>query len=478
MHPMTTVPHRERITPTTCLGIDLQAGTLTVVCGQRNWGRTMRYQTVAVDHPLDHAVALGLSASTWSAGCLRPFEALTLRLASPLTDPDKAAKILPSLLDVQLPFPIETCAWQSVDLRRKPDRTLEALIVATQTVTLQQRMEQYQQAGCDPAFMDHEALALWTQSIETLPPETDRVRILLALFSDHTSVIVGQGAQFRNAQSFRSALVPAPSDASPNSEQETAQGLAERIRRFLCLEIPAGSTCHWCVCGNRAQNKSASLALYEALAADWPGPLMMHAEPETFLARALCARALTQGALRCNVRPADIMHPALRALHSRTWLRPAGLIAGAALLLLMASITYRWQTAQRLNQVKQEVPRLATDLAPGAHLTYGREYEEVRKVWDRQSQQRAPWLTRTAPPLTSTLGALIQAAKENRATLISLQLSRTNAVMTGAVTNGNDSEALSMAIRALGFHVKLERLNVDPDQAPIRFTLTAEGRTP
>ena len=81
----------------------------------------------------------------------------------------KAEKVFPSLLDIQLPFPLEDCLYQFVEFRRTSEGMVSALVCAARREAIQACLDRYQAQGADPMLLDHEGLALWTQSLVEWP---------------------------------------------------------------------------------------------------------------------------------------------------------------------------------------------------------------------------------------------------------------------------------------------------------------------
>ncbi|MDP2989771.1 MAG: hypothetical protein Q8O57_04305, partial [Kiritimatiellota bacterium] len=103
------MPFRPRV----CYGVTLAGGVAVTVRAWCSSGGTVRQ---AVLTPGESAQSGGVTA-----GCLAVQESLTLWLNSPLASRAKAETVLPALLDIQLPFPVEDCLYQFVEFRRTPE---------------------------------------------------------------------------------------------------------------------------------------------------------------------------------------------------------------------------------------------------------------------------------------------------------------------------------------------------------------------
>ncbi|MBU0714687.1 MAG: hypothetical protein KJ964_04965, partial [Verrucomicrobia bacterium] len=421
------MPFRPRV----CYGVTLSGGVAVTVRAWRSSGGTVRQAVLtpgetAVRRPpgsagvshrsgLAKGEALPPSPGLWrtsrpgesaggpaesahsggvTVGCLAVQESLTLWLNSPLVSRAKAEKVLPSLLDIQLPFPVEDCLYRFVEFRRTPEGTVSALVCAARREAIQACLERYQVQGTDPMLLDHEGLALWTQSLVERPAEPRRHRVLICLANDHVTLVIGCGERYGNAHSlqmpachesldFARDLESVERQASPESAEGRSASdgdLVNRLQLILHAGLPVGVGVQWLFCDARTGEAAVVDMLHRSLTLVWPGPLTLIEEPASFLARALCARALKRGPLRCNLRQQAFTHRAvLRAADGRARAAAVGILI-AGILLAGFSLTSRLLGERRLNRVKSEIAAVAGELAPGVTIPYGREIPEVQKA--------------------------------------------------------------------------------------------------
>lgn len=406
------------------------------------------------------------SADGVTVGCLAVQESLTLWLNSPLTSRAKAEKVLPSLLDIQLPFPVEDCLYRFVEFRRTPEGTVSALVCAARREAIQACLERYKAQGADPMLLDHEGLALWTQSLLECPAEPGRHRVLICLADDHTTFVIGCGERYGNAHSLQMA-------ASPTA----AVDLVNRLQLILHADLPESAGVQWLFCGVRAAEAAVIDALYRPLAVVWPGPLTVTKDPAAFLARALCVRALKRGPLRCNLRRQSFTHLAVRrAADERARAAAVGILV-AGILLIAFSLTSNLLGARRFNRVKSGIAALAGELAPGVTIPYGREIPEVQKAWERQAPLTAPFLDAFAPSLAVRLAEVIKAGQASAVRFETLNLKRNSLALTGVTEDWDQCGQLERRLKAMGYSVKLERQEAVAE-TDVRFTVNAEGGGP
>jgi hypothetical protein len=453
-----------------CYGVVLAGATPTIVRSRRT-----------AFGGIQHAAVTPADAAAWQqwllerarpdtvvVGCLPVQESLTLWLQAPFASSSKAEKVLPSLLDVQLPFPLENCRYCFADIRRMPDDATRALAVAARLENLQARLHACREAGFDPVLLDHEGLALWTQSREEYSLPTAARRVILHLDSDHVALVIGQGDCYENAHSVQAGLPAAGADFQP-----FLAGLVNRLQRILRAELSDAAGLHWLASGPGARNASLLNALHQALAGEWPGARAVHLEPETFLARALGTRALTGGAFRCNLRINDLAHPLLvKKIRGRA-LTTAALFLAVGLLLCGINLAWKLVATQRANAIKQAVAGLTAELSPGIKMPYGQELREVQKIAAQRQEREAPFLNPFEPSLAVRLAELIRVGKEQDVGYETLTLQRAGFVLGGAADDWDQCERLAAGLRALGYTVKLERQEAGAE-SQVHWTIKGE----
>jgi len=454
------LPFRPRV----CFGVTLAGAAAVAVRAWRSSGGTVHQAAPAPGGAA--ALRQGDHRGGATAGCLAVQESLTLWLNSPLASRAKAEKVLPALLDIQLPFPLEDCQYQFVEFRRTPEGTVSALVCAARREAIQACLERYQAQGADPMLLDHEGLALWTQGLAEWPAAPRQNRALIYLAEDHTTLVIGCGARYGNAHSLQMPSPPAADD-----------GLVNRLQLLLHADLPAGAGVQWLFCGARAGETAVVETLHRALTRDWPGHLTRLKDPASFLARALCERALKRGPLRCNLRRLGFTHPAVqRAVDGRARAAAIGILV-AGLLLAGFSLAARLLGERRFNHVKAEIATLAGELAPGAAIPYGRETVEVQKAWEQQALQTAPFPDAFAPSLAPRLAEVVKAGQASAVRFETLNLRRNSLVLTGVADDWDQCGQLEQRLKALGYAVKLQRQEAIAENE-VRFTVNAEGGGP
>ena len=135
------------------------------------------------------------------AACALPSTAcLIRRLQSPFSSSSKTKRVLPSLLDVQMPFSLEDCFVSFTHLGRGADGKIEAVAAAARKTSLNTCLEQARSRGIDPAFIDAEGIALWDGALaEKGFPESNTAMAVVRLDTDSSTLDLGTGARILSA---------------------------------------------------------------------------------------------------------------------------------------------------------------------------------------------------------------------------------------------------------------------------------------
>jgi hypothetical protein len=448
--------------PRTAYGIALADRVRRIV---RSWRRPGGRIQTALCPEGDPALRLEWARrGVMTVGCLPVHESLTVWLATPLTKLHKAEKVLPSLLDIQLPFPLETCVFQFVEYRKTKAGTITALVCAAQRESVRACLEKYRAQGVDPVLLDHEGLALWTQSLLELPGVSGQTRVILFLEQDHAVLVSGVGTRYGEAHS---APMPAAGPA----------GLLHWLQRILRADLTAGTAVQWVFCGAKADDSAVVKGLHEALAREWPGPLTVHETPATFLARALGGRVITRGFLRCNLRRGELIHASVRRATERRAIAAAVLVMLAGLFLCGLNLAARLAGEYRFKQMRGEVAALAQTLAPGVTIPYGRETAEAQKVLDQRAKGIAPFMETMAPSLAVRLAEIMRLGQTAGVHYETLTIRRNGLIISGTAVDWNQCDHLEQRLKALGYAVTLERQEAVADTT-VRFTVTGQGGGP
>ena len=425
-------------------GVDLSGGEPILVRGVRSrCGAAC--SRLAADDPGFQADAAG---GTVVAGCMLERESLTRWLQAPFASRSKARRTFPSLLDVNLPFPLDECVYRFIEAPGGRGGNARALAVAARQADVERRLAALKAAGVEPMVLDQEGLALWAYSLVELPDKAlgpggnagaKPVRVVVYAGSDRVTLALGSGGRFTAAHSMR-------------------QPRADEVVRFLRGHFDAPPPAlHWLWAGPAARDALAAQEMHREFSAKWPGPLHVVREPETFLARALAARAIAPDAFACNLRIGSLTHPMVVRRARRSELTTAAMLAAAGLVLCGIGGAWRWAAHRDEIRAQAAIVRLAAEISGLQKPPRGQEVLVAQRALDRNEQALAPFIRAFQPSLTVPLADLLLFAKQNNIAYDTLALRDKSVAIEGAADDWNQCGALSAHLAKLGFRVRLDR---------------------
>ncbi|MDA0577118.1 MAG: hypothetical protein O3B24_03365 [Verrucomicrobia bacterium] len=434
-------------------GVDFQGPRRVVVRAERGRkGVTLTPVTFAQD-------ALGTGAV---AVAMEPRESITQWLEVAFGSRSKALKVLPTVLDIQLPFAIEQCAYEFPILRRTAEGRTRALGVAARFVDLERTLARCAAAGLDPAVCDHEGLALWTQSITEMPGEAageGAVRVVAYRGTDRATLVIGAAGEYRSAHAVRL------DDAAQVRRLVRAAG-GEGVRSIA-----------WWWAGPGAEDKSACASLLDTIGQEWACTVAYHRDPANFLARALATRLVTDGARRCNLRMGRLEHPAVRQARARGMRRAIAVaLAGGVVLCGMnlavsASVRGRgvaFDAAFRTAAVAAAGPVFGAAKGEQAVLIARREVAA-------QGLAAAPYQQYMDPIVSRVVHTVMEQAALENLIIEVLTVKPEKVVVHGRGRAWESAAPLAKALEAQGYGSTIQREDPLPD-ATVPFSVTAEAR--
>ena len=398
-------------------------------------GRTLSFTRAKLDE------LTALPPQTVVAAALLHRESFTRWLTAPIASPRKAETVFHSLLDIQLPFSVEDCETAILETHPTPDRAgTRGLIAGARHTDIQKRLTALSAIGVDPHILDQEAIALWSQSLQEIPePDPTIARVVVYLAADRVTLAIGQGKDFLGATTMR-------------------QMDAEQVHRLLKSYFPAvPATTQWLWAGPGSANQAAIESLYATLATRWPGSLKVVREPDTFLARALAARALASKTT-CNLRAGQFLHPILVQQNARRPYQCAIACLAAGLLLCAVNIVWLAAAHHRLSDAQKQLRALAIGITGSPQgIQSGQEVLAARRAMETQTKAMGPFLAATDAPLRNLLTTILSVAQQEGITIETMTLSRDNGVIHGLAPKPGQGEKVAQRLDGNGWATTLER---------------------
>lgn len=435
-------------------GVDTTAEGEFVVVRAERLGPTLRFQNVTPDAARAECARSGARV----VAVVPVRDAVLRRIATPLDNKSKAARVLPSVLDVQVPFPIEECEYRFHDIRMTAEGTFDALAVAARHADLTRRIATLQAAGFDPVTLDHEALAMWSRSLKELPPgNASEPRVLVSLHATHAVTAIGQGKRILGAHHVRGA--------DPAS-------ILRILTPYRRADMPANA--RWCWIGPAATPDRVA-SLFDAMQSAWPGTSTIHAAPATFVARAAAARELAPDDLPCNLRDGPLLHPARRAreLHRSALAASVTLLCGA--VMIGASLAAGWIARTREDKMTTAVVRL-TDRLAGYHVTAKGEHalKTAKTAVDIRIESLQPFRRQLIDSPATLIPEVLEAATRDGLQIETLTLTTRRLAVGGTARGWQACDDLVRRLEKRGLKTRLERREARGDMR-IPFALTAEA---
>lgn len=303
------------------------------------------------------------------------------RLVAPFASVRKAARVWASLLDMDLPFPVEAAQCDFAPAGKEDGRAC-AIACAVRRTDLDAFLREAAARGAEPSCCDAEAPALWDGHVHEVQAAGEgRVSLLVHAAADHVTVLWGRGRSLESAHVLRAV----PSTLS------AGQWLA-RFRQLSAGALGDGPLdVWWSGCG-----VGDDCGLRNALAGE-PGLRHgTHREPESFLARALARRAVEgrcAGLLPEECIPAPVI--ARRRVRGRTLYLA---VAGISLLVLALNgavrVRYGAERARLeagLRDAASAIVGVDVPLVPGQEVLQAqRALSEDADGWNAVREARMP----------------------------------------------------------------------------------------
>jgi len=363
----------------TAYGVDIAAGSVIAVRATR--GRKPKWERVDVgaltpDNLADLA-ALARKEKAWVAAAMPVKDSFTQRIEAPFPSEAKARKVFKSLLDIKLPFPVESCVCGFIDPRRTAEGRVESLAVGARSETVSKRIEEFNEAGMDPEILDHEGLAIWDLAQFEVPVRAETFRVVAYAATDRFVMASGEDGRF---ESVRNTVV------EMDGEKPCAKTLASvsrKIKRmFPGAERPAAI--EWIWAGEQAGNASYRAAVEALLDTEIPVHTEIVGEPSAFLARALAMRAVGAGGGYTNLRLGEFIHPSLARAKQREIrsLLLSFLVLG--IVLCLGNVAWDMLLDRSYRDAQRALQSKALQVTGMVRVPRGREVEEVERWAERR----------------------------------------------------------------------------------------------
>ena len=436
-------------------GVDLDGGVATAVEARRRRGGL---QVVRLERAPEERVPV--------AACIPVPSGFVRRLSAPLGSVEKALRVLPSLLDIELPFPLESCQYDFLGPARGTGGDVEALAVAVRTEDLVAHLERLREAGYDPVRVEHEAVALWRASLDEAPFARDQRRLLIHLGRGRTSAVAGGIGGLDAATGLRQGAGEWAGGGSPALQRLALWWRTQQERA-------PGAAWHVAWCGPGAEDIPARRAVAAALFAGAEPKSIVHKDPALFLPRALAGGLLARRDDAGNLRRGALAHPQLARLAQGRARMHLALLAASALLLAGVGVGGTHLLERRKEAWQQRLVAEARIAAGTDRLPRGQELLAAQRALESDAAGWAAFARYRQPGADAVLARVLREAGPPGLHLHALTVRPSALRLNGTAADWNDGERLAAAFSADGWRMNIERRDAGADER-VHFTVQGE----
>ena len=377
------------------------------------------------------------------AAAVGAHESVLRRLVVPLASAEKARRVLPSQLDVDLPFPLESCVYDFPLVEAGAGDQIEALAVAVRRTEWDGALQRCMAALVEPTDLDHEALAIWEQGLLEQPESTAGLHAVLYVAQDHVTLALGRGDRLLAAPALRRGDEPLPA-------------LLARFTPTLraLLEGAADTAYPWLLAGPGVETREAAA---EVRSTRPEAAVHLARDPATFLARALARRAAGRCRWPCRLRQGTDEHPVVRRLRERSLARAQHLALAAGLALLILTGGGRAWLARATAQAQDQLNGEAVRITGLTRVPRGQEVELVRRALADQAKREDPFLAAVNGSTLELVTRLGAATRDAGASLDRLRVEGSVFELSGRATDRAAGERLVAALATQGWNSELVR---------------------
>lgn len=400
------------------IGIDTSDETLRIV---GVGGTSVHFETCDphVSPELERALATG---NACTAGP-QPETTLAVPLKTPALPTNKLQKILPGLLDGQIPLPLSACATAYVHYETA------CIAYAIRKTDLQDLIEKLATHGCNPARIVPSAHAAWMLCQAEYPPaKADEARALFIATAQQTILLTGHGKILERQSLFK-----------------TAQEEPLRRLKLAFGGLPEPLTC--IVAGSEHDTINAALALVAQSSA---ATILTVLSPGFFLARALaCDGKYSRTAADTNLRQAIFPHAAVTRRQQRPAMILTAALVGCAIVLAAVALTKVTAATKIERQTRNTLQNRLNTLAGYPIRTQGeRALQDARAAMPLNMDEDIQHFI--ANRLPHEMASLAMQCKQHDITLQHLSLNANGLTASASTKNENAVDPFVKALQAAG----------------------------
>ena len=414
------------------------------------------------------------SGSAWLASALPVHLGIVRKLSAPFPSESKALKVFPSLLDIDIPFPLEQCDYAFLQPQHTPSGHVETTALAVRHEELDAFLDEFEKLNVRPSYVDHEGLVLWTQCLLEQPVSAaGDTRIVVWLGRTRTIIMVGEGRGLEAVHSIRSG-------ADELASGHGITGWARRLQRFLKTRISADKNTEkcWIWAGPGASQADLLDAVVDAVAAEFSPEKHVLPEPEGILSRGLASRILAPARDPFNFLSGDREDPGMKIARNRRNMFTAVYFSVCGLLLVVLSMGFEFFLKKQDREYQAVIDRQYLDIVGAPNLQRGQEVLLAGRALETIQLQNKPFIEVFDPSLCKPAGAFLRAAYQQDVHIKKFSIDGEHIEVEGLMPDWELSGVLQSVVEAEGYEVEITKGEGNQSRTSFMLKATLAQKVP
>jgi len=425
-----------------CCGVDLSGSDSEAVKARRR-GRRIIFEQFK-SYKAGEAIEI-CDAKDAVAAALPVALGIVVRVKAPFDSVSKSKKVLSTLLDIQLPFPLEECEYHFAEIKKVRDG-VEALGVVARRADIEQRLRKLAQCGVDPHVLDFEGLALWTGLLREQGIKDDGiVRVAVYMRADGGVLAIGRGLEFVACHRITTA--------APGAVNHYLKAQFNKLGLRSAADTEA---VEWYLDCSECCPVEIASELRRHISESWQGEVRDLSKSPGFMARELAVRALTSGPLRVNLRSGGYTHPGIARQRDKSVLVTILTVMLAGIVMCAAAAAWQYKISSERQSIRSRFVTKLSSLLGYKVRAQGRQGIIIaQRELENRRTGLSPLLETLKPSLLQDLRRIVGDAAERDVKIGHLVLAQPMIEMT---VDCEDSSASRFAadMRKAGYQVTVK----------------------
>ena len=407
------------------------------------------------------------ACEAWVVSALPADQCILRWLRTPLKDKSKARKVLPGLLDLEIPFKLDDFRYFFLQLSDQASGAYAALAAAARVKEVTARRASLHEASVDIDLLDAESLGLWQGISSKLG---DAPSLVIDVSAERSLLLVADATTLHFQLPVSSGVDDIKSGAGATfvkSIQRALHALPESLNYNHSVWLS----------GQNAEGQVSEL-LEQALEKDAEVAYLPDGE-------SCIAQGLAERALQCSDTSLNFLlgeeSPSLVQAAQKTLRKWAAVFALTGLACLMATQIWQRSVEKRTAGYQQHITELAAKLSgqtPAQMKAYrGQEVLIATRAMDGRGLNASVFETAVSKGLLPQIADFLDVAGQHGIEIQHLRLSKQNLVIEGSASDWDVSENLLAEGQRQGYTLQLSRDRANSNERiPFRLFSAGEQR--